>query len=129
MRVFVAVLTITAVVGPASRAGAQTSPGWILWEKNMIAKSGGETVMWEPQDGFESLRECRESAQTLLGFALAYMKSGAGKLLGDVRPDGRSAMFELVKQGPRETIDIRYLCFPGGFDPRPRAVPDTPAKP
>jgi hypothetical protein len=124
----IVVVGIAAIAAPLP-AGAQAGSGWILWEKNMIAKSGGETVTWAPQDGFESLRECRESAQTLLGFALAYMKSGAGKLLGDVRPDGRSAMFELAKQGPRETIDIRYLCFPGGFDPRPRAVTARAAKP
>ena len=115
----IVVLGIAAIAAPLP-AGAQAGSGWILWEKNMIAKAGGETVTWEPQDGFESLGECRESAQTLLGYALAYMKSGAGKLLGDVRPDGRSAMFEVTNQGARETIDIRYLCFPGEFDPRPR---------
>jgi hypothetical protein len=128
MRTFVVVLSITSAVTSA-RVGAQAGSGWILWEKNMIAKAGGETVTWEPQDGFESLRECRESGQKLLGFALAYMKSGAGKLLGDVRPDGRSAIFEVTNQGARETIDIRYLCFPGEFDPRPRPAPATSAKP
>jgi hypothetical protein len=123
MRALVIVLIIITAVSAAVKAQAGTA--WILWEKNMIAKAGGETVTWEPQDGFESLRECRESGQKLLGFALAYMKSGAGKLLGDVRPDGRSAMFEVMNQGARETIDIRYLCFPGEFDPRPRQTTNT----
>jgi hypothetical protein len=46
------------------------------------------------------------------------MKSGAGKQLGPVRPDGRSAIFDVSKDGVKETLDVRLLCFPGAFDPR-----------
>jgi hypothetical protein len=103
-----------------SRAIAQASPGWILWEKNMKAKGGAESVTWGPLDGFASITECRLEGQRALKSALDYMKSGAGKQLGPVRPDGRSAIFDVSKDGTKETLDIRYLCFPGGFDPRPR---------
>jgi hypothetical protein len=104
-----------------SRAMAQTAPGWILWEKNMKVKAGAESVTWEPLDGFASIAECRLEGQRVLKSAIDYMRSGAGKQLGPVRPDGRSAMFDVSKDGNRETLDIRYLCFPGGFDPRPKS--------
>ena len=103
-----------------SRAIAQASPGWILWEKNMQVKGGAESVTWGPLDGFASITECRLEGQRVLKSALDFMKSGAGKQLGPVRPDGRSAIFDVSKDGTKETLDIRYLCFPGGFDPRPR---------
>ena len=82
-------------------------------------KGTTETTQWEPQDGFDTLAECRTSARELLQLALAYMKSGAGTRMGPVRPDGRSAMFALTGTGEKQTLDIRYLCFPGTFDPRP----------
>jgi len=99
---------------------AQTTSGWVLWEMTMVTKAGADSVTWVPLDGFESIAECRQTGQQLLQYALDYMKSGAGKLLGPVRPDGRSAVFELTQSGPRQTVDTRYLCFPGTLDPRPR---------
>jgi hypothetical protein len=107
---------------------AQTTSGWVLWEKNMVTRTGTESVTWEPMDGFESIADCRQTGQQLLRGALDYMKSGAGKLLGDVRPDGRSAVFEVTNGRTRQTIDIRYLCFPGGLDPRPRETPSRSTK-
>ena len=117
LRIIVLGITLTAV--PRLVSGQGTS-SWVLWEKTMTSRSGAETVTWEPQDGFESLTECRQSGRQLLQFALEYMKNGAGKLLGSVRPDGRSAMFAVTNAAAGETVDIRYLCFPGAFDPRPR---------
>ena len=81
------------------------------------------SVTWVPMDGYDALTECRKAGQTLLGYALSYMKDGAGKILGPVRPDGRSAIFAVTTDGVQGTVDIRYLCFPGGFDPRPRNAP------
>ena len=113
------VLCLVAIVGASSVAAAQVASGWILWEKNFRVKGTTETTEWEPQDGFDTLAECRATARELLQSALAYMKSGAGTLLGPVRPDGRSATFALTGAGQKQTLDVRYLCFPGTFDPRP----------
>ena len=113
-------LVIASVVATPLFVHAQSTSGWILWEKNMRSQGGAETVSWEPQDGFDALTECRNTAQQLLQFALAYMKNGGGKLLGEVRPDGRSAVFDVSEAGVQQTIDIRYVCFPGTFDPRPQ---------
>jgi hypothetical protein len=114
-----------ALVAPCA-ANAQAA-GWILWEKNMINKPGSpEVVTWEPLDGYAALAECRKAGQDNLKNALAYMNSGAGKLLGPVRPDGRSAMFAVTDTGAGQTVDIRYLCFPGAFDPRPRIMSGGP---
>jgi len=118
-----ALLVLLALLCAPVATSAQTASGWVLWEKNMVAKAGAETVTWEPMDGFESIAECRQIGQQLLQYALDYMKSGAGKLLGPVRPDGRSAMFEVANAKPRQTVDTRYLCFPGTLDPRPRQAP------
>jgi hypothetical protein len=125
------VLSVTMVVVAPSPVGAQAAPGWILWEKSMISKPGAgapESVTWEPLDGYESIAECRRSAQEPLKAAVAHMKSGAGKVIA-VRPDGRSAVFAATNAGAQQTIDIRYLCFPGAFDPRPPALPASAAKP
>ena len=107
---------------------AQAASGWVLWEKNMVTRAGAETVTWEPLDGFESIVECRQTGQQFLQQALEYMKSGAGKLLGPVRPDGRSAMFEMTDARTKHTVDTRYLCFPGALDPRPRGAPAPSTK-
>ena len=115
------VLALTMAMAAPSLAVAQATSGWILWEKDMKTKGGAESVTWGPIDGYASIVECRQSGQQLLRYALDYMKSGAGKLLGPVRPDGRSAIFDVSKDGTKETLDIRYLCFPGGFDPRPKS--------
>ena len=121
---FLCLLVAADVPGVAAQAAA----GWILWEKNMTSKPGSpEAVTWEPLDGYDALAECRKTGQEHLKNAVAYMNSGAGKLLGAVRPDGRSATFALTNP-VGQTVDIRYLCFPGGFDPRPHATPAPSAK-
>ena len=107
---------------------AQTTSGWVLWEKNMAARAGTESVTWEPIDGFESIAECRQMGQQQLQYALDYVKSGAGTLLGPVRPDGRSLIYEVANAKPRQTVDTRYLCFPGALDPRPRQSPAPSTK-
>jgi len=122
--VFVLLVFVATAAPPAVRA--QAASGWILWEKFMRMKAGSETVTWEPQDGFESLAECRAVAQQLLQAALAYMKDGGGGKLLAVRPDGRSAAFTVTDGGVQGTLDIRYVCFPGAFDPRGRAAVVTP---
>ena len=107
---------------------AQTTSGWVLWEKNMVTKAGAESVTWEPMDGFESVAECRQTGQQLLQYALDYVKSGVGKLLGPVRPDGRSIIYEVTNAKPGQTVDTRFLCFPGTLDPRPREAPPRSTK-
>jgi len=102
-------------------AGAQSNASWILWEKYYTKKGTTETTTWEPQDGFEQLADCRKAAQQLLQYSLDYMKSMGGKLLGPVQLDGRAAMFSVSESGVEKMFDIRYLCFPGPFDPRPRS--------
>jgi len=84
-------LNLALALAAPSRAIAQGTSGWILWEKSMSTKGGSDSVTWEPLDGF-----------------------------GPVRPDGRSAIFDVSKDGVKETLDIRLLCFPGAFDPRPK---------
>ena len=124
MRALVVLALLACEVGGApSFAGAQSSSAWILWEKYYTKKGTIETTTWEPQDGFEQLADCRKSAQQLLQFALDYMKSAGGKLLGPTQLDplaGRAAVFVVTESGIEKTYDIRYLCFPGTFDPRPR---------
>ena len=119
---------VLAVLSAPIATSAQTTSGWVLWEKIMTAKAGAESVTWEPLDGFESIAECRQIGQQTLQYALDYMKSGAGKMLGPVRPDGRSAIFESANVKPRQTVDTRFLCFPGALDPRPRQAPAPSAK-
>jgi hypothetical protein len=127
---FALVLSLALVVETPCVVDAQSAAGWILWEKHMISKPGSpESVTWEPVDGYDALAECRKTGQEHLKNALAYMNGGAGKLLGSVRPDGRSATFALTDTAAGQTVDIRYLCFPGGFDPRPRTVPTLSGKP
>ena len=125
--VIVVVLSGTIAACATSPVDAQAGPGWVLWEKNMVATAGSESVTWGPLDGFESIAECRQNGQQTLKGALEYYNSGVGKQLGQVRPDGRSAVFEVTKAGTKQTIDIRYLCFPGQFDPRPHPTA-PPAK-
>jgi hypothetical protein len=122
-------LILVLTVAPSSRASAQGASGWILWEKNMATKNGADSTTWEPLDGFATIAECRLEGQRVFKNALAYMNSGAGKQLGPVRPDGRSAIFDVSKDGVKETLDIRLLCFPGSLDPRPRPTSSlrTPA--
>jgi hypothetical protein len=114
------VLLVSVLAGGSSFAAAQSTSAWILWEKNFTTKGDVGATTWEPQDGFDSLASCRASAQQLLKFALDYMKSVGGKALGPVQLDGRAAMFAITDSGVQQRIDIRYLCFPGTFDPRPR---------
>ena len=90
---------------------------WVLWEKRMTFKDAAEATVWEPLDGFESLAGCQKSGQEILKGALGYMGSEGRKLL-NVRPDGRSATYEVNEDGARHTVDARFLCFPGPFDPR-----------
>ena len=116
---FVAMI-IGVLASSPSHVGAQSTSAWILWEKYYTKKGTAETTTWEPQDGFEQLGDCRKSAQQLLQFALDYMKSVGGKLLGPVQLDGRAAIFAVTESGVEKSYDIRYLCFPGTFDPRPR---------
>lgn len=60
------VLGIAAIFSVPLRA--QTSSGWILWEKNMASKPGTPmSVTWVPMDGYEVLTECRKTGQELLG--------------------------------------------------------------
>lgn len=115
-----AILLTGAIASAASIAEAQSASGWILWEKNFTTKGSTETTMWEPLDGFDALAECWMTAQKIFQTALASMKNNGGKLLGDVRPDGRSGAFAVTVAGVEQTVDIRYLCFPGAFDPRPQ---------
>jgi len=113
-------LSLALALAAPARAIAQGTSGWILWEKSMSTKGGSDSVTWEPLDGFATIAECRLEGQRVFKSALDYMKSGAGKQLGPVRPDGRSAIFDVSKDGVKETLDIRLLCFPGAFDPRPK---------
>ena len=116
---FVVVL-VAVLAGRASFVDAQSTSGWILWEKYFTTNGSKETTTWEPQDGFALLADCRTSAQQLLQNALTYVKDTGGKLLGPVRPDGRSVVFEVTQSGVQQRIDVRYVCFPGSFDPRTR---------
>jgi hypothetical protein len=119
---------LLAVLSWPVATSAQATSGWVLWEKTMVDKAGAESVTWVPLDGFESIAECRQTGQQTLQYALDYVKSGAGKLLGPVRPDGRSAIWEVTNAKPRQTVDTRFLCFPGALDPRPRQAPSPSTK-
>jgi hypothetical protein len=117
---------VVALLSAPIATSAQTTSGWVLWEMTMVTKAGADAVTWMPLDGFESIAECRQTGQQQLQYALDYVKSGAGKLLGPVRPDGRSLIYEVTNATPRQTVDTRFLCFPGALDPRPRQAP-TPS--
>jgi hypothetical protein len=104
-------LTLAYSVKPKDAAA------WVLWEKRMTFKDGGEATAWEPLDGFDRLADCQKSGQEILRAALDFMKSDGRKLLS-VRPDGRSASYEENDGGAQQTVDARFLCFPGPFDPR-----------
>jgi hypothetical protein len=101
----------------AYRVTSKDAVAWVLWEKRMMFKDDGEATAWEPLDGFDRLADCQKSGQEILRTSLDFMRSGGRKLLS-VRPDGRSAAYEATDGGAKTTIDTRYLCFPGQFDPR-----------
>lgn len=119
---FVLLIAVT-LAGASSSARAQSTSSWILWEKTYATKKGtAATTMWEPYDGYDSLAECRTAAQPLLQAALAYVKSKNGKVLGLPKElEGRAAVFTITESGVEQTTDLRFLCFPGPFDPRPRS--------
>jgi hypothetical protein len=114
----VALLSVAALSPTLMRAAADKTSAWVLWEKNVTTKEGGGTTQWEAIDGFESLTRCQRSGQQIMQIGVDAMKQAGGQLLGDVRPDGRSAMFAVNERGAQQSVEWRYLCFPGTFDPR-----------
>ena len=122
MRALIVLALLACVVGgEPSFAGAQSSSAWILWEKTYTTKGkAAPTTTWEPYDGYDTLAECRKAALPLVQAAIAYVKSMNGKVLGPVQMGGRAVTYTLTESGVQQTIDVRYLCFPGPFDPRPR---------
>lgn len=119
---FVALIA-SVLVGASSSARAQSTSSWILWEKTYTTKGkAAPTTTWEPYDGYDTLAECRKAALPLVQAALAYVKSLNGKVLGLPRElEGRAAVFTTTESGVEQTTDLRFLCFPGPFDPRPRS--------
>jgi hypothetical protein len=116
-----ALLIVTALATSPSRVSAQPPSAWILWEKTYTTKGkAAPTTMWEPYDGYDTLAECRKAALPLVQYALDYVKSSNGKVLGPVQMDGRAVTFTVTESGVQQTVNVRYLCFPGPFDPRPR---------
>jgi hypothetical protein len=111
-----------AAVASASSAQVQSASAWILWEKTYTTKAkAAPTTTWEPYDGYDTLAECRKAALPLVRAALAYVKSMNGKQLGPVQMDGRAVTYAITESGVQQTVDVRFLCFPGPFDPRPRS--------
>jgi hypothetical protein len=119
----IVVLMGSLLAGVSSSARAQSTSSWILWEKTYTTKSkAAPTTTWEPYDGYDSLAECRKAAQPLVQAALAYVKSKNGKVLGLPQElAGRAAVYTIAESGVEQTVDLRFLCFPGSFDPRPRS--------
>jgi hypothetical protein len=118
----IALLIVVALATTPSSVVAQSASAWILWEKTYTTKGkAAPSTMWEPYDGYDTLAECRKAALPLVQAALAYVKSMNGKVLGPVQLDGRMATFTITESGVQRTTDLRYLCFPGPFDPRPRS--------
>jgi hypothetical protein len=114
-------LIASVLAGASSSARAQSTSSWILWEKTYTTKGkAAPTTMWEPYDGYDTLAECRKAAPPLIQAALAYVKSLNGKVLGPVQMDGRAVTYAITESGVQQTVDVRFLCFPGPFDPRPR---------
>jgi hypothetical protein len=113
-------LIVVALGGTPSPVDAQSTAGWVLWEKYSLTKGGAQTTTWEPQDGFDVLADCRLSARQLVQVALDYVKASGGKVLGPAQLEGRAVGFELTEGGVQQRVDVRYLCFPGTLDPRPR---------
>ena len=114
----VALVSLAALSPTFIGAIAGNRSSWVLWERNLTTKEGNATPLWEPIDGFDRLTDCQRSGRQILQTALTFMKNSGGKLLGDVRPDGRSATFAVTEAGAEQTVDVRYLCFPGTFEPR-----------
>jgi hypothetical protein len=76
------VLRTGAIAGTLSLVDAQSTAGWVLWEKNFTTEKGTEITHWEPQDGFDTIADCRMSAQQLFQFAFAYVKTAGENYLG-----------------------------------------------
>jgi len=115
-------LVVSLLAGLSSSARAQSTSSWILWEKTYTTKGkAAPTTTWEPYDGYDTLAECRKAALPLVQAALAYVKSMNGKVLGLPKElEGRAAVYTIRESGVEQTIDLRFLCFPGPFDPRQR---------
>jgi hypothetical protein len=120
VRAFVVLVATALATAPSSVVAQSSSSSWILWEKTYTTKGkAAPTTTWEPYDGYDSLAECRKAAQPLLQAALAYVKSMKGKVLGLPKElEGRAATYTITESGVEQTTDLRFLCFPGPFDPR-----------
>jgi hypothetical protein len=117
VRAFVVLVATALATAPSSVVAQSSSSSWILWEKTYTTKGkAAPTTTWEPYDGYDSLAECRKAAQPLLQAALAYVKSMKGKVPKEL--DGRAATYTITESGVEQTTDLRFLCFPGPFDPR-----------
>jgi hypothetical protein len=98
--------------------------GWVLWQKDTNLKVTpnkplSNTVNWFPEDGFDTIANCREAGQQNLAELLARYKT-LQNVRAQVKP-GRSEVmfaFPVAADGTVETNEVSYLCFPGGFDPR-----------
>jgi len=121
VRALTFIALIIAAFAGVSSAQTQTGSAWILWEKTYTTKgTAAPTTMWEPYDGYSTLGECRKAALPLVQYALDYVKSSNGKVLGPVQMDGRAVTYTITESGVQQTVNVRYLCFPAPFDPRPR---------
>ena len=121
VRAIAVVALIVGALASASSVHAQTGSAWILWEKTYTTKGkAAPSTMWEPYDGYDTLAECRKAAPPLVQIALEYVKSMKGKQLGPVQMDGRAVTYAITESGVQQTTDLRFLCFPVPFDPRPR---------
>ena len=104
--------------------------GWILWqvtEATPISRAGSSpsvgdrNTRWEPQEGFEAFALCRGAAAGALQGAVEVLKSTGAAKSARINPGGGSATL-MFEEGSQMTLStLRFVCFPGVFDPRGRA--------
>lgn len=106
-------------------AGAQSLSGWVLWQRTHSGQKAPTAplatyVIWEPQDGFERLADCRAFA-IASGQSLSPLYKDT-KATVEVLPGGTEVIiiFPSNPQKGVEVLRIKFVCFPGTLDPRPR---------
>lgn len=88
----------------AARPASASIGGWILWVKTMyVGDQPDQADRWTPADGYDTAVECHAAAKT----------EGTTMFAQELNK-------QIVAKGGSVSFVVTPLCFPGGFDPRPR---------
>lgn len=132
------VLSTLLVVSASALTYGQSQAGWVLWERvrhveKVAAAPITETITWEPYEGYEDLRSCRIGAAVQARMIVTRHEAILKEFGDELRKDGSNPLrAEMIGEAEAvttlsnptlrslQTTAHRFVCFPGGTDPRPR---------